>query len=167
MDYRQLLSQANALAAYGYSSPAYHSTAANNARTYSYRLWTLANVLTEPCVLTYYYYSFFFLLFIYIYLYRQLSLLFLLVEHLSLLLHIFDWILDFLQLLTLDLLWLLLSLWFHWLKRSVVVVMVNVVALLQLSSCEYLLNNTGPSNYTSSLFCLLFFLIFFCHFVAF
>jgi len=49
MDYRQLLSQANALAAYGYSSPAYHTTAANNARTYSYRLWTLANVLTEPC----------------------------------------------------------------------------------------------------------------------
>ena len=49
MDYRQLLHQANALAVYSYSS-AYNSAAANNARTYSYRLWTLANVLTnDPC----------------------------------------------------------------------------------------------------------------------
>lgn len=63
MDYRQLLlSQANALAAAGcydggggYSSAsssaaaavAYNQSAA--ARTYSYRLWTLANVLTDPC----------------------------------------------------------------------------------------------------------------------
>jgi hypothetical protein len=60
MDYRQLLlSQANALAAAGcygggYSSAsssaaaaAYSQSAA--ARTYSYRLWTLANVLTDPC----------------------------------------------------------------------------------------------------------------------
>ena len=47
MDYRQLLS------AYGYPSPAYQTAAAaNNARTYSYRLWTLANVLSEPCPFT-------------------------------------------------------------------------------------------------------------------
>lgn len=58
MDYRQLLlSQANALAAAGcYGSGGYSSSAAaaaaysqNAARTYSYRLWTLANVLTDPC----------------------------------------------------------------------------------------------------------------------
>jgi hypothetical protein len=79
MDYRQLLmSQANALAAAGCygvspSSAAAASTGAqqgaltsypvaaaaaaaaaaaynqNAARTYSYRLWTLANVLTDPC----------------------------------------------------------------------------------------------------------------------
>lgn len=74
MDYRQLLlSQANALAAagcYGGSAgsggavasgggtPAYSSAAAAAAayshaaaRTYSYRLWTLANVLSDPCTL--------------------------------------------------------------------------------------------------------------------
>lgn len=56
MDYRQLLlSQANALAAAGYGG-GYPSSAAaaaaysqNAARTYSYRLWTLANVLSDPC----------------------------------------------------------------------------------------------------------------------
>ena len=55
MDYRQLFHQANALAAYSNYSSAYnHAAAATNARTYSYRLWTLANVLTNessPCAL--------------------------------------------------------------------------------------------------------------------
>ncbi len=72
MDYRQLLlNQANALAAAGCygsagtaGSPAgYPSAAATSAaaaaaaayshaaaRTYSYRLWTLANVLSDPCM---------------------------------------------------------------------------------------------------------------------
>ena len=58
MDYRQLLlSQANALAAAGcYGGGGYSPSAAaaaaysqNAARTYSYRLWTVANVLTDPC----------------------------------------------------------------------------------------------------------------------
>ena len=53
MDYRQLFHQANALAAYSNYSSAYNHAAASNARTYSYRLWTLANVLTNdsssPC----------------------------------------------------------------------------------------------------------------------
>lgn len=72
MDYRQLLiSQANALAAAGcyggnagsgatvpssYSAASSAAAAAaaaaysqSAARTYSYRLWTLANVLSDPC----------------------------------------------------------------------------------------------------------------------
>lgn len=63
MDYRQLLlSQANALAAAGCygGGGGYPSSAAaaaaysqNAARTYSYRLWTLANVLTDPCRLSF------------------------------------------------------------------------------------------------------------------
>lgn len=72
MDYRQLLlNQANALAAAGCygsagtggSGAGYPSAAATSAaaaaaaayshaaaRTYSYRLWTLANVLSDPCM---------------------------------------------------------------------------------------------------------------------
>ena len=78
MDYRQLLmSQANALAAAGcygaagtagagYSGTSAAAAAAaaaysqSAARTYSYRLWTLANVLSDPCRLSSFFFFFLF-----------------------------------------------------------------------------------------------------------